>query len=159
MGGIICIDFIDMHDRVNQKKLHDALKEAMADDKAKHNILPPSKFGVVESTRQRVREVTDIKTAEKCPSCDGKGVVEAPILFTDTLENNLRFLAEDRKIKQVALLVHPMVEAYLTKGWWWQRIISRWRKQFGMKITLEANSSLQFLEHHIYDVNGEEITL
>lgn len=159
MGGIICIDFIDMHDRVNQKKLHDALKEAMADDKAKHNILPPSKFGVVEITRQRVREVTNIKTAEKCPSCDGKGIVEAPILFTDTLENNLRFLAEDRKHKAVALLVHPMVEAYLTQGWWWQRIISKWRKQFGMKISLEANSSLQFLEHHIYDANGEEITL
>ncbi len=157
MGGIICIDFIDMHDRANQRKLHDALKEAMADDKAKHNILPPSRFGVVEITRQRVREVTDIKTAEKCPSCDGKGIVEAPILFTDTIENNLRYIAESGKHKKVSLLVHPMVEAYLTKGWWWQHLISKWRRQFKMGITLEQNSSLQFLEHHIYDAEGEEI--
>lgn len=159
MGGIICIDFIDMHDRANQKKLHDALKEAMADDKAKHNILPPSKFGVVEITRQRVREVTDIKTSEKCPSCDGKGIVEAPILFTDTLENNLRFIAEDKKHKQVTLMVHPMVEAYLSQGWWWQTIINKWRKQLGLRINLECNSSLQFLEHHIYDTAGEEINI
>jgi len=101
-----------MGDRANQKKLHDALKEAMKDDKAKHNILPPSRFGVVEITRQRVREVTDIKTSEKCPSCDGKGVVQAPILFTDTLENNLRYIADEGKQKEIRLLVHPMVEAY-----------------------------------------------
>lgn len=159
MGGIICIDFIDMHDRANQKQLYDALKEAMADDKAKHNILAPSRFGVVEITRQRVREVTNIKTAEKCPSCEGKGTVEAPILFTDTLENNLNYLAEEKKLKKVLLTVHPMVEAYLTKGWWWQTILSKWKKQFKMNIVLDANSSLQFLEHHFYDESGEEITL
>jgi ribonuclease G len=159
MGGIICIDFIDMHDKANQKKLHDALKEAMADDKAKHNILPPSKFGVVEITRQRVREVTNIKTAEKCPSCDGTGTVEAPILFSDTLENNLRYIADEGKHKQVSLLVHPLVEAYITKGWWWKTILAKWRKQFKMKIHLEANSSVQFLEYHIYDEAGEEIIL
>lgn len=156
MGGIICIDFIDMHDRANQRKLYDALKEAMADDKAKHNILPPSKFGVVEITRQRVREVTDIKTSEKCPSCDGKGTVEAPILFTDTIENSLRYVFEQGKHSSVSLLVHPMVEAYITKGWF-NSTIKRWRKQFKMKIALEANSSLQFLEYHIYDSKGEEV--
>ena len=159
MGGIICIDFIDMNDKANQKQLYEALKEAMKDDKARHNILPPSRFGVVEITRQRVREVTNIKTHEKCPSCDGKGVVEAPILFTDTLENNLRFVSDEGKHKSLTLLVHPMVEAYLTKGWWFKTIISKWNKQFSMKINLEANSSLQFLEYHMYDSNMEEITI
>ncbi|WP_306641847.1 Rne/Rng family ribonuclease [Sanyastnella coralliicola] len=158
MGGIICIDFIDMGDRANQKKLFEELKKAMSTDKAKHNILPPSRFGVVEITRQRVREVTDITTAEKCPSCGGKGVVEAPILFTDTIENNLRYLREDKKMTNVRLVVHPMVEAYLTKGLW-NSTIKKWRKQYKMKIALEANSSLQFLEHHFYDSKDEEITL
>jgi ribonuclease G len=158
MGGIICIDFIDMNDKANQKQLYEALRDAMKDDKARHNILPPSKFGVVEITRQRVREVTNIKTHEKCPSCDGKGVVEAPILFTDTIENNLRFIAEEGKYKEVLLLVHPMVEAFLTKGWFFSSIIRKWRKQFPLKIKLEANSSLQFLEYHFYDTEMEEIT-
>lgn len=158
MGGIIAIDFIDMGDRANQKKLHEALKEAMKDDKAKHNILPPSRFGVVEITRQRVREVTDIKTSEKCPSCDGKGIVQAPILFTDTLENNLRYIADEGKQKEIRLLVHPMVEAYLKKGWL-NSIIRKWKKNFKMKLTLEANSSLQFLEYHFYDEAGEEVVI
>lgn len=157
MGGIICIDFIDMGDRGNQRKLHEELKKAMSTDKAKHNILPPSRFGVIEITRQRVREVTNITTSEKCPSCGGKGIVEAPILFTDTLENNLRFISEEGKNKEVSLIVHPMVEAYLRKGWL-NSIIRKWRKQYKLKIHLEANSSLQFLEHHFYDKNGEELT-
>ena len=156
MGGIICIDFIDMHDRANQKKLFEALKNNMKEDKAKHNILPPSKFGVVEITRQRVREVTDIKTQEKCPSCDGKGVVEAPILYTDTLENSVSYLSEEKKVKAITLLVHPMVEAYLTKGWF-NSIVKKWRKKYGMKINLQADTSLEFLESHFYDAQGGEI--
>ena len=61
MGGIIVIDFIDMHTRENNKTLHEKLKGYMHEDRAKHNILSPSKFGVVEITRQRVRPETDIK--------------------------------------------------------------------------------------------------
>jgi ribonuclease G len=106
-----------------------------------------------------VREVTDIKTAEKCPSCDGKGIVEAPILFSDSIENSLRYIAEEGKHKEVSLLVHPMVEAYITKGWWWNRLITKWRKTYKIKINLEANSSVQFLEYHIYDTQGEELQL
>lgn len=156
MGGIICIDFIDMNDRGNQRKLHEALKEAMSTDKAKHNILAPSRFGVVEITRQRVREVTNIITAEKCPSCNGKGIVEAPILFSDNMENQLRFIAEEGKVKELSMIVHPMVEAYLRKGWL-NSILRKWRRQFKIKIHLEANSSLQFLEYHLYDKGGDEI--
>ncbi|MGB1031647.1 MAG: Rne/Rng family ribonuclease [Flavobacteriales bacterium] len=158
MGGIICIDFIDMHERANQRALHEAMTAAMKDDKAKHNILPPSKFGVIEITRQRVREVTDIKTSEKCPSCDGKGVVEAPLLFTDNLESKIRFIAEEGKNSSVTMLVHPMVEAYLTKGWF-NNIIRTWRKKYKMNIKLEDDSSLEFLENHIYDTNGVEVVI
>ena len=130
----------------------------MKDDKAKHNILPPSKFGVIEITRQRVREVTDIKTSEKCPSCDGKGVVEAPLLFTDNLESKIRFIAEEGKNGSVTMLVHPMVEAYLTKGWF-NSTIKKWKKKYKMNIKLEADSSLEFLENHIYDVSGNEVVI
>lgn len=158
MGGIICIDFIDMQNRENQRKLHDALKEYMKEDKAKHNVLAPSRFGVVEITRERVKPVTRVTTTEKCPSCGGKGVVQAPVLFTDELENSLRFLSEEGTHKTIRLVVHPMVEAYLTKGLF-NSIHRRWRKKYHMKIMLESSSSSEFLEYHFFDSEGEEINV
>lgn len=158
MGGIICIDFIDMQNKDNQRKLHDALRDFMKEDKAKHNVLAPSRFGVVEITRERVKPTTKVVTTEKCPSCDGKGVVQASVLFTDEMENSLRFLSEEGTHKQVRLMVHPIVEAYLTKGWW-SNVAKRWSKKYGIKIQVEASSSSTFLEYHFFDVVGEEIAL
>ena len=88
MGGIIVIDFIDMHNGANRKKLYDAMVEFMKDDKAKHHILPPSKFGLIEITRQRVRPEMNIETKEGCPTCHGTGKVEASILIIDEIEQN-----------------------------------------------------------------------
>ncbi len=88
----------------------------MKEDRAKHNIIPPSKFGVVELTRQRVRPETDIKTSEVCPSCNGTGEVQASILIIDEIENHLKFLIENHKNKTIQLHVHPFVEAFLRKG-------------------------------------------
>ncbi|MCC6601004.1 MAG: Rne/Rng family ribonuclease [Crocinitomicaceae bacterium] len=158
MGGIICIDFIDMQNRENQRQLHEALREHMKQDKAKHNVLPPSKFGVVEITRERVKPVTKVVTTEKCPSCDGKGKVEAPVLFTDELENSVRFLAEEGRYKHIRIVVHPMVEAYLKKGYF-NNILKSWRKRHKIKIQVEASSSNEFLEYHFFDTEGEEINL
>ena len=155
MGGIICIDFIDMHERANQRKLLEAMKEAMKDDRAKHNILPPSRFGVVEITRQRVRPVTNIKTSEKCPSCDGKGVIEAPVLFTDEIEVSVKIAAEGGE-KEILAMVHPMLEAYLNKGFL-NSITKNWRKKYGIKLRVEPSSTVEFLEYQLYNKAGEEI--
>ena len=116
MGGIVCVDFIDMHERENNKVLFETLKGFMQSDRAKHNILPPSKFGVIEITRQRVRPETDIKTSEACPTCNGTGEVQASILLAEEIESNLNYLLTDRKEATVSLLVHPYLEAYVTKG-------------------------------------------
>ena len=158
MGGNICIDFIDMQNRDNQRKLHDALRDYMKEDKAKHNVLAPSKFGVVEITRERVKPVTKVTTTEKCPSCNGSGAVQAPVLFPEKLENGIRYLAEEGTHKQVKLVVHPMVEAYLTKGIF-TNIAKKWRKKYGVKLVVEASSSSEFLEYHYYDAEGEEINV
>ena len=155
MGGIICIDFIDMHERANQRKLLEALKDAMKDDRAKHNILPPSRFGVVEITRQRVRPVTNIKTSEKCPSCDGKGVIEAPVLFTDEIESSVKMAAAGGQ-KEILAMVHPMVEAYLNKGFL-NSIAKTWKKKYATKLKVEASNTLEFLEYQLYNKAGEEI--
>ena len=101
--------------------------------------------------------MTDIKTAEVCPSCNGTGQVTASILVTDGIEAALQ-AAADRGLGQVTLMLHPMVEAYITKGWW-NNQLKRWKKSFGLKIVVEANSSMELLEHNLYDSKGEEITL
>ena len=158
MGGIICIDFIDMQNRDNQKKLCDALRDYMKDDKAKHNVLPPSKFGVVEITRERVKPVTKVITTENCPSCNGKGVVQSSLLYADEIEKRVSFLAEEGVHKEIRLIVHPMVEAYLNRGFF-NSIAKSWRKKHGIKLRVEASSNSQFLEYHFYDKEGEEIRL
>lgn len=157
MGGIISIDFIDMRNRDNNKLLFTKFKEFMQPDRAKHSIIPPTKFGVVEMTRQRVRPETDIKTAEVCPSCNGTGEITASILLIDEIENNLRYVIEDLKQKNVALLVHPFVESYIRKGI--KSIRRKWFLQFKKWITVKGDTTLPFLKYQIVDANNEEIAL
>lgn len=155
MGGIIAVDFIDMHERSNQKLLYEKLKDFMREDKAKHNVLPPSKFGVVEITRQRVREVTDISTEEKCPCCQGTGTIQPSILLTETIENHLRYVIEELKPSKLKLKVHPFVEAFLNKG-----LIStrrRWSMKYKKSISVQASTELPIMEYHFYDQKGDEL--
>ena len=155
MGGIICVDFIDMHDRENNKILFDKLKEFMKQDRAKHNIIPPSKFGVVEITRQRVRPETDIETSETCPTCNGSGEVQASILFAEEIESNLNFLIEDKGIKDVVLLVHTYLEAYLKKG-----LISmqmKWFLKYKKWIPVRGITEHQLLQYSFVTKENEEI--
>jgi ribonuclease G len=158
MGGIICIDFIDMQNKDNQRKLSDVLRDAMKEDKAKHNVLPPSRFGVVEITRERVKPVTKVVTTEKCPSCDGKGTIQSSLLFTEEIENNIRFLSEEGTHKQLRLAVHPMVEAYMNRGFF-SNITKTWSKKYKIKLRVEPSTSAALLEYHIFDKDGEEVNL
>lgn len=157
MGGIVCIDFIDMHDRANNKELYSTLKNAMLRDRAKHNILPPSKFGVVEITRQRVRPQTDIITSETCPTCNGTGEVQASILFTEEIENNLNFLMKNKADKGVAILVHPYIESYFKKGLISKQV--KWFFKYKKWIPVRGLSSQHLLQYSFVDKNKEEITL
>jgi ribonuclease G len=115
MGGIIVVDFIDLHSNENRQKLYDHLKAEMALDRTKHKILPPSKFGLVQITRQRVRSEMNIKTKEPNPNVNGE--VEAPIILIDKLQVELnRIMASRNKNKKLTLHVHPFVASYLKKG-------------------------------------------
>lgn len=157
MGGIIAIDFIDMHQKENNKLLFEKFKEHMSEDRAKHNIIPPTKFGVIELTRQRVRPETAIKTAEVCPSCNGTGEITASILLVDEIENNVRYLVEQVGQKNITLLVHPFVEAYLKKGI--KSIQRMWFLKFKKWITIRGVTSLPFLSYRFVDAENEEIEL
>ena len=153
MGGIIAIDFIDMHERENNKKLHETLKKAMATDRAKHNILQPSKFGVVEITRQRVRPETEIDTNEVCPTCKGSGEVQASVLLIDEIENNVRYLIEKGRFQGVSLEVHPFVEAYLKKGV--KSIHRSWWMKYKKRVPVKGISSLHLLDYRFIEASGE----
>lgn len=157
MGGIVCIDFIDMHERANNKALHDEMKAAMANDRAKHNVLAPSKFGVVEITRQRVRPETDIKTSEKCPTCNGTGEVEASILFAEEIENNLEYLITNKKEKNISLLVHPYLESHFKKGLMSRQM--KWFFKYKKWIPVRGDSANHLLQYSFVNEKKEEIAI
>ena len=157
MGGIICIDFVDLHDAKNRLALYKAMEEFMANDKAKHTILPLNKFCVMQITRQRVRQATIIETTEQCPTCRGTGKVKPPILIEDDLANMLEFLFDKQGEKGVSIMVHPFVAAYLKQGF--PSILMKWRWKYKKRIKLVANQSYHLMEHHFFNLDKDEIML
>lgn len=157
MGGIIVIDYIDMAQADHRQALYDHMREVMAKDRARHNILPLSKFGLMQITRQRVRPALDIVTAESCPSCHGKGEVQPSLLFTDMLKDKIDYLFHSLKVTQFVMYVHPFVDAYLKKGLISE--YSRWRMEYGFKFKIVADQSLAYLEYKVLDKNKNEIDL
>ena len=157
MGGIIVIDFIDMNKQEHRQTLFDHMKEVMANDRARHNILPLSKFGLMQITRQRVRPALDITTNEPCPSCFGKGEVQPSILFTDKLEEKIEYLVENLKVKKFNMYVHPYVEAYVKKGVF--SLFGKWRRRFGRGFKPIPDESLAYLEYKVVDDTNKEIDL
>ena len=157
MGGIIVVDFIDMAEAANRQKLYEHMCKAMANDRAKHNILPLSKFGLMQITRQRVRPAMDIDTTEKCPNCDGRGNVKPSIFFIDTLEEHIDDLVNKHHMKKFNLHVHPFVAAYLSKGFYpikWQ-----WKLKYTSGLRVIPNQSLAYLEFKVYDMDKNEIDI
>lgn len=157
MGGIIVIDFIDMHKHANRQKVYQHMREVMAGDRTKHNILPLSKFCLMQITRQRVRPEEIIETAEKCPTCNGTGKIMPAILFADELDSKIGYILKDLNKKKLSIAVHPFIAAYLTKGIKSYRV--RWFLKFFKWVKIESNNSFTFLEYHFFDENMEEIIL
>ena len=157
MGGIIVIDFIDMNKAEHRQTLYDHMKEVMANDRARHNILPLSKFGLMQITRQRVRPALDIATNESCPSCFGKGEIQPSLLFTDKLEEKLDYMVNSLKIKKFTLYIHPFVDAYVKKGMF--SIYGKWRRHYGRGFKVVPDESLAYLQYKVIDSEGKEIDL
>ena len=157
MGGIIVIDFIDMRKADNKKAVYQAMKEVMKDDRAKNTILPLTKFGLMQITRQRVRPELNITTREVCPTCGGTGKVSATILVSDQIEKNLEYILTTQNQKGISMTVHPYLYAYFTKGifskrWEWYRKYHTWVK-------VESDSSLSLSDYSFNDKMGEEIEM
>ena len=157
MGGIIVVDFIDMNLAEDRQKLYERMCENMKKDRARHNILPLSKFGLMQITRQRVRPVMDVTVDEVCPTCFGKGTVRSSYLFTDVLENKIGIMYNKMGLKSFSLHVHPYVAAYINQG-----IVSikrKWQMKYGLGLRVIPSQKLGFLQYEFYDRNGQEIDM
>lgn len=160
LGGIIIIDFIDMAQAANRQKLFEQMNEYMRNDRAKHTILPITKFGLMQITRQRVRQATRIETEEVCPTCQGTGQVQPTIFFTDQVEEMVKRLVKEEGIRKFSLHLHPYVAAYLTKkkGFLSGSILSNWRTMYSKAIDVIADESLGMLDYEFYDNDKNELS-
>ena len=154
MGGIIVIDFIDLSNVENRKTLYNHLKNEMSDDRAKHKILPPSKFGLIQITRQRVRPEMNIKTREENPDAINGQEVEAPISIVPKIAHDLEQLI-NKDYKKLTLNTHPFIAAFLTKGI--PSIRSKWFFEHKKWVKIIPRDAYTFLEYHFFDKNGNKI--
>ena len=150
MGGIIVVDFIDLKQEKNRNLLTEKMKEAMSTDKAKHHILPPTKFGLIQITRQRERPELTIDTQENCPMCSGDGKIDSSLLLIDQIETKLHNLTETHK-GDIQISTHPFVESYINKkeGWFSSSISKQWSIKFGRRITITADDRLHLLQYSV----------
>jgi ribonuclease G len=158
IGGIIVVDFIDMKLPENKKRLQDAMDGFMRTDRAKHAVLPISKFGLMQITRQRMKQEMNINTSEFCPTCNGTGKITSTLLLVDEIEKKLLYLVTHQH-KNLTVFVHPILHSHLTKGWWFNSIRAKWSKKLGTKIKIVANNNYNLTEFHFFDQDEEEIKL
>jgi ribonuclease G len=154
MGGIIVIDFIDMGKAEHRKKLFNHLRDEMKDDKAKHKILPPSKFGLIQITRQRVRPEVNIETREENPNMGESGEIEAPILVVQKITEEMKILFK-KDYKKLTLNTHPFIAAFLTKGF--PSVRTKWFMEHKKWVTIQPRDAYTYLEYHFYDKDGTKI--
>jgi len=154
MGGIIVVDFIDMGNATNRKKLFNHLRDEMKDDRAKHKILPPSKFGLIQITRQRVRPEMNIKTAEENPNTGDNGEIEAPILVVQKITEELERLFK-KDYKKITLNTHPFIAAFLTKGF--PSVRTKWFMKHKKWVNIQPRDAYTYLEYHFLDKDGNQI--
>ena len=157
MGGIIVVDFIDMNLAEDRQLLYERMCKNMQKDRARHNILPLSKFGLMQITRQRVRPAMDVNVEEDCPTCFGSGKIKASILFTDQLESKIDRMVNKIGIRKFYLHVHPYVAAYINQG-----VISmkrRWQLKYGLGVRIIPSQKLAFLQYEFYDENRQFIDM
>ncbi|WP_308502221.1 Rne/Rng family ribonuclease [uncultured Alistipes sp.] len=155
LGGIVIIDFIDLHKAQNKQALFDEMVRLMATDKAKHTVLPLTKFGLMQITRQRVRPVAVENVSDVCPTCNGTGKIEPTVLLDKKIENQISFLTEDRGQKFIKLVVSPYVASYLKKGLWSLR--RRWEWKYKVRLKIVEDQSTGIVDVHYHDRKDNDL--
>jgi ribonuclease G len=135
------------------------MKNFMINDKAKHTILPLSKFGLMQITRERVRPQVNIVTTERCPTCSGSGKIQSSLLVTDEIKRDLDFIMGSQSPKKLVLVTHPFIHAFLKKGWLFNSVQFKWWREYGKWITIRPDNDFAITAYKFYDENNDEIRL
>ena len=153
MGGIVIVDFIDMDSVEHRNELYKYMTELMSGDRAKHNVLPLTKFGLMQITRQRIRPVTQINTTEQCPLCHGTGKIASTVVIDEQIERKLADIIENTGKKEFTLKVSPILGAYITRGW--SSFASKWRRKYRCKLKVVEMTEHSILQYEFYDNEGK----
>ena len=154
MGGIVIVDFIDMAKAEHRNDLYKYMRDLMADDRAKHNVLPLTKFGLMQITRQRIRPVTEINTTEQCPLCHGTGRITSTVVIDEQIEREIADLAEKGQ-KTMTVRVSPILGAYLTRGW--NSFLRKWKRKYKCRLDLVEVTEHGILQYEIVDEEGKAL--
>ncbi|MEL6539367.1 MAG: Rne/Rng family ribonuclease [Bacteroidota bacterium] len=157
MGGIIVVDFIDMKNTEHKRKLHQAMKDALQQDRSKSKVLPLSRFGLMQITRQRVRPEMNVATQEQCPACGGTGNIAASILISEKIEHSLELIFAHQNESGVTLFLHPYLYTYFIHGFPSKQL--RWLWKYRRWVSLRADSSLGITEFQFVNKQGDAIDL
>jgi ribonuclease G len=157
IGGIIVIDFIDLEDERNKKKVYDEMRKEFRKDRAKATVLPMTEFGLVQITRQRIRQSILHSFSEPCPVCGGAGLVQSKSSIVNQIDRWIRRFKSESKELRLNLRVHPSIADYLREG-----TISRLTKikfKFFVRIKIEEDPKLPVSEFHFVSVKqGKDVT-
>lgn len=157
MGGIIVIDFIDMHELINRQKLYDSMCSFMSNDKAKHQIFPLSKIGIMEITRQRTRQNLEFSTIESNPICFGEKTIKPSIFFIDILDEKIKTIVNELEIKKMDLHVHPYIDAFINQGFF--SIKRKWKIKYFVRIKIISDKNLEIFEYKFFDKAKNELNI
>lgn len=153
MGGIVIVDFIDMDNQEHRNELYKYMTDLMSSDRARHNVLPLTRFGLMQITRQRIRPVTQIDTTEQCPMCHGTGKVTSSVVIDEQIERKLSFLVKEEKDRNFILKVGPVLEAYLTKGLF-NSFVNRWKRKYHCTLKLVKDSDFSVLQYEFFSCSS-----
>ena len=157
MGGIVIVDFIDMESNDHKNALFKYMQELMENDRAKHNVLPLTKFGLMQITRQRIRPVTEINTMEQCPLCHGTGKIHSTVVIDEEIERKIAYYVIEKGHKVLTLKTSPILGgAYLRRGWL-NSYLSKWRKHYKVKLDLEEVTDFTVLQNELFNEKGEKL--
>ena len=156
MGGIVIVDFIDMESVEHRNALFKYMQELMENDRAKHNVLPLTKFGLMQITRQRIRPVTEINTSEQCPVCHGTGKIHSSVVIDEEIERKIAFYVIEKGIRSITLKTSPILGAYLKRGLF-NSFVGKWRKRYKVKLELVEVTDFTVLQTEMYDEKGDKL--
>ena len=156
MGGIVIVDFIDMDNNDHKNALFKYMQELMENDRARHNVLPLTKFGLMQITRQRIRPVTEINTAETCPVCHGTGKITSSVVIDEEIERKLSFYVIEKGIRSFTLKTSPILGAYLRRGFF-NSFVAKWKKKYRCKLEVVETTDFSVLQNELYNEKGEKL--